>query len=161
MIMCKRDGNEIQLGDIMMLRRMAIVLAMVLAAPGAMAADTAPATSQAAIQSAMPKELATTLDDAIKLLEAGKNRETVELLLQTTLLAEIQKKGDMDKLVEGFAGKKSEAMLKMLRAAKGQSPKMSEDGGEATFAGDAKAATFIKEDGQWHIKDSRKNNLSK
>ena len=143
-----------------MFRRMVVVLGMGLATMTAFGAETAetPATSPAtaAATQPAPKELTDTMDEAIKLLEAGKNRDLVEMLLDPKLLAEVKQKNDLDKLVTGFAGQKADDMLKALKAYKGQPVKMNADSSEAIFTTDAvpmpKTMTFIKVDGKWHLK---------
>jgi hypothetical protein len=140
-------------GGAPMVRRITLAVVIGFAATfPAMAAETAPATTQAATKAAAALDLPGTLDAAIKLLEAGKHREVIELLLQPSEQEAMEKEGGIDKVVEQFKGEKADALLNMLKAAKEQKPTMNKDGTEAAFAGAAEGITFIKEDGKWHLK---------
>ena len=95
-------------------------------------------------------------DLAIELTEHRAYKELVTRLVEPSELAKIEAKtGGVDALVEEFASSEKPAeLLQMLRAARGATPELKDDGASASFAREgARDLKFRRVDGRWYLKN--------
>jgi hypothetical protein len=113
-----------------------------------------PATQKAEVDPrvAIPAQI----DKGIELLEAGKNREAMEALVNPDLVKTWKDDKEFDKVVGEFAADgKAKALLAALKQAKGQAPTFDADKTTAEFSRGEKedALIFVKGDGGWYIRN--------
>jgi hypothetical protein len=131
-----------------------VLLGAIAAAPavvqGAQRAATRPATSPT-----QPAALAGTIDKAVKLLEARKHEEVVRLLIEPKELDRWLQSTTMERVVEGFQGRKADDLLLVLRQVRERTPTIDEDGRRATFKLDGavrKDVDFARIGDKWYLK---------
>ncbi len=100
--------------------------------------------------------LAATIEQALRLLQERNHRGVIELLLDPDDRERFRQRGDLDAIVQDFAGsEKPKQLLDALEAARGVEPERSEDGSEVTFPeeGDLRRLRFRRVHGRWYLRN--------
>jgi len=102
-------------------------------------------------------ELDTLIPRMISLLEEEKIVDFLKMAVCESQKSIIEKVG-IEKLAVGFAGRKKDALLGVLKMIKDQTPSYSSDGAEATYkfektVGNKSRIVFLKEQNVWCIKN--------
>jgi hypothetical protein len=135
-----------------------VVLAAVLSASAADAAQEAgqpPASRPTTTPATQPAALAATLDQAVKLLEARKHEEVIRLLIEPKELDRWLESTTMERVIEGFKGRKADDLLLVLRQARAGVPVVDQDGKRATFKLEGavrKDVDFARIGDKWYLK---------
>jgi hypothetical protein len=127
------------------------IAALAAVAQGAPRAATRPTTSPAT----QPASLAATIDKGVKLLEAQKHEEVVRLLVEPKELDRWLQSTTMDRVVEGFKGRKADDLLLVLKQVRERTPAIDPDGRHATFKLDGavrKDVDFARIGDKWYLK---------
>jgi hypothetical protein len=115
--------------------------------------ESRPATSPAT----QPAALAATVEKAVKLLEAQKHEEVVRLLIEPKELDRWLESTTMERVVEGFKGRKADDLLLVLKQVRERTPAIDPDGRRATFKLDGavrKDVDFARIGDKWYLKGS-------
>jgi hypothetical protein len=135
-----------------------LLVPMVLCAAVASAAQDArgPAASRPTTSPAtQPPALAATIEKAVKLLEAERHEEVVRLLIEPKELERWLETTTMERVVEGFKGRKADDLLLVLKQVRERTPTIGEDGRRATFKLDGavrKDVDFARIGDKWCLK---------
>jgi hypothetical protein len=134
-----------------------IVLAALTAgsAGAARRSDERPSTRPTTSPATQPAALATTIDKAVKLLEAQKHEEVVRLLVEPKELDGWLESTTMERVVDGFKGRKADDLLLVLRQVRERTPAIDPDGRRATFKLDGavrKDVDFARIGDKWYLK---------
>jgi hypothetical protein len=114
-------------------------------------AITRPTTSPAT----QPAALSATIDKAVKLLEAQKHEEVVRLLIEPKELERWLESTTMERVIDGFKGRKAEDLLLVLKQVRERTPTLDADGRQATFKLDGavrKDVDFARIGDKWYLK---------
>jgi len=100
--------------------------------------------------------LTSTMEQALRMLQEQNHRGVIELLLDPDDRERFRQRGDLDAIVQDFAGsEKPKQLLDALEAARGVEPERSEDGNEVTFPeeGDLRRLRFRRVHGRWYLRN--------
>jgi hypothetical protein len=132
-----------------------ILLGAIAAASAIVQGAPRPATRPTTSPATQPAALAGTIDKAVKLLEAQKHEEVVRLLIEPKELERWLESTTMERVVEGFKGRKAEDLLLVLKQVRERTPTLDADGRYATFKLDGavrKDVDFARIGDKWYLK---------